>query len=341
MSTNITLSGPGHFVAAVPALLGFHPTDSLVVVFLTRERSEVACTLRIDIPEDLTALVPQLLRVAARAESDTVVTALFCDRGVGDPPRRGEVALLIGLLAAGEVKVKDAFLVDDGRWWSFLCNDSSCCPPDGTPIPQETTEVEAERVAAGLLAVAPTREALQQQYTPRPDLAPSPAAFRAAVRVLDLPARARADSALVAVTELAGMTGTPLVEQTRGWRRRDALRRAQLVMLMHDVHVRDFVLASLATDDTDTTGLVDALVRTALTAPEGLRAPLAATAAAALVATGGDPVAVWSLLGLAPGESLAGLVEASITAGIPPQGIRAAFAEAMPEVEHRLDERSA
>lgn len=48
----------------------------------------------------------------------------------------------------------DALPLDLGGWWSYLRDDPSCCPPQGTPIPDGTTDLEAERIGAGMPAVA-------------------------------------------------------------------------------------------------------------------------------------------------------------------------------------------
>jgi len=49
MSDRVTLTSPGDVVAAIPALLGFHPRESLVVLWTTVPTGTLICTLRVDL----------------------------------------------------------------------------------------------------------------------------------------------------------------------------------------------------------------------------------------------------------------------------------------------------
>ena len=67
------------------------------------------------------------------------------------------------------VRVKDALGVRHGRYWSYLCTDTACCPGDGRAVPIAGT-ADHSRVAAPFVAIgsAPLadRPALQASIAP-------------------------------------------------------------------------------------------------------------------------------------------------------------------------------
>ncbi len=78
----------------------------------------------------------------------------------------------------------------DGRWWSYLCTDPECCPPDGTPYEVASTAVAAMATLAGCVAL-PDREAVVRSLDP-----PTGAALDAFVLALK-----RANDRLTRLTE--------------------------------------------------------------------------------------------------------------------------------------------
>lgn len=158
----ITLRSPSDLVAATPYLLGFHPARSVVVVAFRGK--QVAFTARGDLPgpddppEDI---AHSMLDVAARQDVDAVVILGY-----------GEAAELDHLLArmrdAAErhhLFVKDLLRVHEGRWWSAVCDDPGCCPPEGTPVDLAAHPVSAQLAFEGLTA-APDREHREREIAP-------------------------------------------------------------------------------------------------------------------------------------------------------------------------------
>ncbi len=174
----LRITGPGDLVQLVPYLLGFHPTESLVIIGLARGR--VVVTVRMDLA-DLAVDGVLAGTVAAMADggAEDLVGAVFDDRAImvralarptrcrGTGARRCEVeAERIG------AAVGDVLLVSSRRWWSFCCpDDLRCCPPEGHPLDDKSSAVPAAAAYAGLVAL-PDREALAET------LAPEPAALR-------------------------------------------------------------------------------------------------------------------------------------------------------------------
>ena len=109
----ISISGPSGLLAAVPNMLGFHPTDSLVVMCFTGERYVLGPVARVDLPRGRD---PELVRYL----TGTALTHADCVAVVCYPRRRRRPAILDDLIAelgnAG-VGVMTALIVHAGRVW--------------------------------------------------------------------------------------------------------------------------------------------------------------------------------------------------------------------------------
>ncbi|MFJ8832890.1 DUF4192 domain-containing protein [Micromonospora aurantiaca] len=158
----LSVRSPADMVAAVPYLLGFHPADSVVVVAVRGRR--VVFAARGDLPAPGTDPGPaarHLAQVVARQDADAATVV-----GYGPAARVTGIVDAIGdALTATGLVVLDALRVTDGRWWSYLCAEPSCCPPEGTPYDPAASEVSAAAVFAGQVAL-PDRAALAAQVSP-------------------------------------------------------------------------------------------------------------------------------------------------------------------------------
>lgn len=196
--TVVKISTPEDILGVLPHRLGFHPTESLVIVCLEGPRRRDRLVMRIDLPPS------ELDRRLAREMADRVrqagvsnaVLVCYTEATVQGPglARAGLVEALEARLAAFEIGVVEALLVQGGRWWSYSCHDRTCCPPAGRPLPSEPTAAAshyaAESVGHGG-AVLEDRAALAASIEPVRN------AVAAAVRVQA--ARAAEDSVLEAI----------------------------------------------------------------------------------------------------------------------------------------------
>ncbi|MGN6331305.1 MAG: DUF4192 family protein [Motilibacteraceae bacterium] len=158
--TVVRLSGPASLVAAVPHLVGFEPVESVVVVAMreTAEgRTRIVLTERVDLPGllsddpddellaqagldqeealDLGVELADLLAVrAAQAGASSAVVIVWSGSArPGSPlPFRRLVDQLGDALADLEAPMLDALAVGPDAWWSYVCQDTGCCPPEGT-----------------------------------------------------------------------------------------------------------------------------------------------------------------------------------------------------------------
>ncbi|SDH10875.1 DUF4192 domain-containing protein [Klenkia brasiliensis] len=163
--TSTLRAGPGEFAAALPDLLGFPPTESLVLLCLgggDRPDRRLGLNLRVDLlPAEVDAEVaPQVVAPLGRvrpagvllfvvtADPDDQVAAgppdplgpgaPRSDAGarptVPDLPRRALVRAVVDELTALGVPTVDAVLVRDGRWWSYADVDPATGAGPGTPL---------------------------------------------------------------------------------------------------------------------------------------------------------------------------------------------------------------
>jgi Domain of unknown function (DUF4192) len=164
------LAGPvritdlGELLAGLPVLFGFRPTDSLVVICLEGDRGSVGFRLRVDLPppdlcDQLAAyLCDVLLRNAA---TDVIVVACSDAAAVADPA----VAALRRRLTSAGVEVREAVRCTDDRFWSYVCDDPVCCPPEGRIFDADASRLVVEAVFAGM-EVVPDRETLAARVGP-------------------------------------------------------------------------------------------------------------------------------------------------------------------------------
>lgn len=325
----IRITSPAAFVASVPALLGFHPERSLVAALL--EGARLVCTIRIDLDGALHDSVRVIVDAARNGGADRAVLALYASDA---PETARELARRLDeALSDSGLHVLDVLQVRDGRFRSLMCEDPGCCPPQGTLIPPGTTELESEQVARGHLAIAPSREALAAHYAARPERVADHTVYREASTALAQSLASRCEQALSDLRLLVAATHRPdhrLVDQGPV-----EVARIRLTLLLDDVTVRDYLLATLASGPDDPAA-VEALTQLALTATFEVQAAVAATAATAQACIGGSPVAIWSLLDLAPDNSLARLLTSAIHAGFTPAMIREVLTSALPEIEARI-----
>ncbi|MEU5720927.1 DUF4192 domain-containing protein [Micromonospora sp. NPDC047738] len=335
----LAVRSPADLIAAVPYLLGFHPADSLVVVALRGRR--VVFAARGDLPEpgsDPGPAARHLAQVIARqgSEAATVIGYGPATRVTGAVDAVGEALDDAGLL------VLDALRVTDGRWWSYLCTEPECCPPDGTPYDPGASEVSAAAVFAGQVAL-PDRAALTAQV----------AALDGPVRVAMRRATVRARRRLAELTEEAAETalaGGRSVRSAGVAAVRDAFRVhrrgerlgddqvAWLAVLLTQLPVRDHAWERTDGRDADISLWTDVLRRAE---PELIAAPGSLLAFAAWRAGHGAlaAVALERVLATRPDYSLALLLDDMLRRGMPPSELDGWPAVGFPGVVRRRPRR--
>jgi hypothetical protein len=157
---SISVRNPAQLITVTPYVIGFHPTDSVVVVGLIG--SLIAFAARHDLPPPGEHFDPG--PVAAVVADQGVNAAAVIGYGPPDPVTATVLRQALALRNAG-VDVLDVLRVTEGRWWSFICDEPRCCPPEGNPCNPPHDPVAAAAVFKGLVAL-PDRKALVAQVAP-------------------------------------------------------------------------------------------------------------------------------------------------------------------------------
>lgn len=162
----VALSGPAEIADALPYLMGFYPDDSIVLVALHGSRGRIGGRIRLGIPEDprdwpevSTQLAADLASTGGRGAGTPDGALVFL---VQDPSASGtgrEVRDRLQPLAERlrtacgtlGMPVLEALCISDGRYWSYCCPDSRCCPEEGSAMTLPgTSAMAAAAVWAGV-----------------------------------------------------------------------------------------------------------------------------------------------------------------------------------------------
>jgi hypothetical protein len=167
----LRVGSPESMLAVIPRLLGFHPTQSLVVVGAGPPRGRIEVAFRYDLPEPpdpaaAAKIAAHATGVLARHQLTLAVVA-----GYGPGPMVTPVAdALVGELRRAEITLHDMLRVEGGKYWSYSCQDPHCCPPEGVPFDPDDHPAAETMAAAGNKALR-DRAALAATIAPLGGLA--------------------------------------------------------------------------------------------------------------------------------------------------------------------------
>lgn len=153
--------GDGADVASVvPYLLGFHPTESIVVLVCVDGRLEMTARLPLGMADEPLMLDQQIRSMAARVPHAQWILA-----GYGQDRQQVIAALELVTALVGTEWVLDSLYVGQDRYWSLTCTRPDCCPAEGRPYDASTSPAALQAVVAGLQALD-RREDLEQRIRP-------------------------------------------------------------------------------------------------------------------------------------------------------------------------------
>jgi len=164
--TRVRVSSVAGFLAVVPHLLGFHPSQSMVVVGLNERSGRIMLGFRYDLPDPPDAARSRDIAQHASTvlKARRIKIAIAAGYGPGTLVTPVAEALREVLLGVG-ITLRDLLRVQDGRYWSYACQDPGCCPPDGVPFDGPAHPAAAALAAAGITA-RPDRAALAGSLAP-------------------------------------------------------------------------------------------------------------------------------------------------------------------------------
>ncbi|NVI90875.1 DUF4192 domain-containing protein [Actinomadura sp. BRA 177] len=294
-------------IAAVPYLLGFHPSRSLVVIgFEGRDRG--TCAIRLDLPAAEAAS-----RVAALLATNGFTRSLILGYGPAAEVEESTEPIREALASAG-VPAAEAIRVADGRWWSLTCHDD-CCPPAGTPYDISASVLAAQATYAGHVALADRAELVRSV---QPLEGPARTAMREATARAEKRHLARVrtpDEDLPFLLSLLTHARTGILPTD------DEV--ARLGFLLTDLRLRDEAWIRI---DEDAPAADIAFWRDILRRVEEPCAPAPASLLAFAAYSAGDGglanVALERALDADPAYSMAVILREVINAGIPPSQLR-------------------
>lgn len=313
-SPDFHLNRPGVLIAALPAVLGFVPEKSLVLV--TVVRGEMGCVMRVDLSDEVAASVDHIAEVAASAEPDAAIAVIVDEAGAScrmcnDEYRRLADSLASTLADCG-IELLAAHVVDrvaaGGRWH---CADG--CGLAGTVEDPAASPLAVAAVLDGRRLYA--RRAELQEVIAVTDQARTDALAAAIgswdVDRPDAEARRDVEAAIAAAADVAD--GRALTDDTA----------ARLACALTDPLVRDTLYALAVGENA---GQAESLwAELARTLPEPWRVEALVLLAFSAYARGDGPLAGVSLeaaLRCDATHRMAGMLDTALQSGMRPERIR-------------------
>jgi hypothetical protein len=239
--TTITAGSITDLLTIVPSLIGFAPADSVVIVGL-KPSGQVHVTLRYDLPDEegqLAALARHAVSVLTDAGVSTLVAVIYGAADVGNPVAE---ALKIVSLITG-MTIRDILRVADDRYWSYSCDDESCCPADGTPFTVGALPAgldvpvlaDRDQLAASIAPVTGDVAEAMRQATQREARHCDPGTGLAAVQQLIAGYRDGRNEVSADMTAIATVALRSLRVRDDAWSRMDPEHRAAHIRLWADM----------------------------------------------------------------------------------------------------------
>ena len=251
----VRVGSPASLLALVPNLLGFVPTGCVVLIGVEPQRGRVILTMRFDLPTTPNAEIAGMIArqalgiLAGQGITDGVAV------GYGPGPQVTPLAdALRSHAAQAGFRLTEVLRAHDGRYWSYLCTNPACCPPEGVPYDAAGHPITTEFSAAGAPPVLANREELAATVAPLDGAAADSmrqATRQAEDRAAELAATVENSGAgankLIAATGLDAVSDAIALYREGGCFRSDA-DAAWLSLVLLDLRIRDDAWARMDPD---------------------------------------------------------------------------------------------
>ena len=244
----VRIGSPTALLAVVPLLLGFEPGNSMVVIGTEPPRAEVRVTLRYNLPDPpdgrlAAEIVRHAVGVLAAQHIESAVAVGYGPEHLVSPLAE---ALRDHSPQAG-IAVTELLRAEQFRYWSYICAEPGCCPPEGTPFDVRDHPAALAMMAASAEAtVLASRDELVASLAPADGEAGAAmhrATRRAEEQVARLLARIARSSRKGSGRRLIATSGLQAVADAiklyRVGDRIGAEQAAWLTVVLRDMRVRD------------------------------------------------------------------------------------------------------
>jgi uncharacterized protein DUF4192 len=311
------LNRPGVLIAALPAVLGFVPEKSLVLV--TVDRGEMGCVMRVDLSDELPHSVAHIADVAAAAKPDSAIAVVIDEDGAScrmcNDEYRELADRLTTALANRGIELLAAHVVDrvaaSGRWH---CADG--CGNAGTVDDPSASPLAVAAVLDGRRLYArraELQEVIEVANSARADLLAEIIGDRKpdSAERPDEAARADIEATIAAATRVADAVEL------------DDDELARLAWALTDLRVRDTLYALAVGENAGQAESLWALLSRTL--PEPWRVEALVLLAFSAYTRGDGPLAGVSLEAALRGDPthrMAGMLDTALQSGLRPEKIR-------------------
>lgn len=140
-----TVTSPSDLLAAVPFLIGYQPSDAIVLMALKND--SISMAIRIDFPDALP--LPEANALARKfAECDGALMVSYIPENCTDA--ESVIRPLSEVFAELDIPLRESIIVVGERWRSLVCGDPDCCPIEGSPLPSLVdSRVAVEEISRG------------------------------------------------------------------------------------------------------------------------------------------------------------------------------------------------
>lgn len=151
----IRLTSPGDLVASIPFILGFHPTDSLVIISIRGGR--VGLTTRIDLPpaSEAPVIVDALVAPLSRDEAESLIVIAYGEDLEATEERLTAAAANLGAVG---FHLRHVITVCGGLWRSLDGAGTGAWASERISVEAAGAAVTAEFVGRGLAPLAGRHE---------------------------------------------------------------------------------------------------------------------------------------------------------------------------------------
>lgn len=286
----LKVTNPREFVTSLVTASPTPITNKIVLAYVNS--GECPCVALLDMDKDWVETLEKVIDLTGGLTYDQAIFTVFTQRGDGELPFASQVNDIINYFETTTLHLLDVLLVDDNRYWSYMCDGDGCCDTEGNIFKQNVLTI-----------------------------APPPAQESSEVTTLDdADIQAICEQYEGRVPELATVTWNALqtlTEPCLGTVEARNQHQVEVIAGVQNIKVRDWMMCQIIQGEEQEQALMDALLECVKVAPHGPQARIAAVGAMLLKASDADHNAIWKMLDLSGEESLGRLVRTAVTHNVP------------------------